>query len=379
MSVVGSKLGTKAWSDAPQNEIARPPAMNNNSAKDLEKLGGDSVGDVLNKVADPNYIDPAKKLRTSGNDKLDKDAFMKLMLAQMKNQDPTNPLKSHEMAAQLAQFSGLEQMQNVNTTLTEMLKAQKPNEGFQALNFIGKAVAGDSAKVTRLKGDKDHEFNFTLPADAKDIEIKVKSADGDLVRKIDLHDMKQGDQRYVWNGKTESGSTAPVGEYQFSIEAKSSNGSKLFVKTDFSGVISGISYTKDGPLLMVGSQSVKLKDVKKIIDPALDSGLKSNDQNIQKMMMPDLQKVGAAAETEDKGAEEVLPKGGNIASNVGMTGEMLEKFKQETKADAPADVKAAVTPKGPVKKPETKVEHKTSEPTKEEKAMVGKKSKTHGA
>jgi flagellar basal-body rod modification protein FlgD len=63
----------------------------------------------------------------------------------MKNQDPTNPLKSHEMAAQLANFSSLEQMQNMNSTLTELKNGQKPSENYQALNLIGKAVAGDSS------------------------------------------------------------------------------------------------------------------------------------------------------------------------------------------------------------------------------------------
>lgn len=77
---------------------------------------------------------------------MDKDAFMKLMLAQMKHQDPTNPMQSHELAAQLAQFSSVEQLQNLNTTMTDMRNGQKPSESFQALNFIGKAVSGGLGK-----------------------------------------------------------------------------------------------------------------------------------------------------------------------------------------------------------------------------------------
>jgi flagellar basal-body rod modification protein FlgD len=123
----------------------------------------------------PNWIDPSKKARTVGNSNLDKDAFFKLMLAQMKNQDPTNPLKSHEMAAQLANFSSLEQMQNINKTLGEMKEGQKPSENFQALNLIGKAVAGDSSKVIRGLNDKDHDFKFNLPMDASEVGIKVRS------------------------------------------------------------------------------------------------------------------------------------------------------------------------------------------------------------
>jgi len=392
MSVVGTKIGNKAWSEAPQNEIQRNPTVNTNSAKDLEQLDGQSVGDVLNKVADPNYVDPQKKVRAVGSDKLDKDAFMKLMLAQMKNQDPTNPLKSHEMAAQLAQFSGLEQMQNTNTTLNEMLKGQKPNEGFQALNFIGKAVAGDSSKVTRLKGDKEHEFTFDLPADAKDVDIKIRSSDGDIVRKVSLHNLKAGQNKWVWNGKNEAGATSSVGDYQMMIEAKASNGNKLAVKTDFNGVISGVSYTSDGPLLMVGTQSVKLKDVKKIVDPSLvqphEKGPvtpiqnldQKNGQNLEKIKTPDLQMLQGAKDDEDKGAQESPAMASNLATGVGMSSEMIDKLKTETAKASPVAVSKEGMQK-PVMKPESKLApERKSEPTRDERAMASKKAvKKYGA
>ena len=374
MSVIGTKIGNKAWSDTPQNDIERAGHINTNSAKDLQQLEGQSVGDVLNKVADPNYVDPQKKVRAVGNDKLDKDAFMKLMLAQMKNQDPTNPLKSHEMAAQLAQFSGLEQMQNTNVTLNEMLKGQKPQEGFQALNFIGKAVAGDSSKVTRLKGDKEHEFSYELPADAKDIDIKIRAADGSIIRKVSLHNAKMGENHWAWNGKTDSGSTAPVGDYQMMIEAKASNGSKIAVKTDFNGIISGVSYTSDGPLLMVGTQSVKLKDVKRIVDPSLVQKDKNMDlkmgQNLENKNGPDLQNKVDAKQDEDEGAQEVPQVVSNLETGVGMSSGMIDKLKAEaSKTSGPQTA--------PVIKPETKAAERKTEPTKDDRAMASKKAGKH--
>ena len=175
MTAMGVKLGTKAFGDT---KGTVPAAEMNNTTKTLSvadqaKFGDDHVGDVLNKIADPNWVDPSKKMRTAVNDKLEKDAFFKLMIAQMKNQDPTNPLKSHEMAAQLANFSSLEQMQNMNTTKTEIKNGQKPVENFQALNLIGKSVAGDSSKLVRSVNDKELDFRFTLPMDASETEIKV--------------------------------------------------------------------------------------------------------------------------------------------------------------------------------------------------------------
>src|SRR5689334_10769007 len=126
----------RAWSPAAQ-ESSLKADKDQKLAAGQNPYGDKPVGDVLNEIADPNWIDP-KKVQREVNKDLNKDAFFKLMLTQMKNQDPTNPLPSHEMAAQLAQFTSLEQLFNVNSNLEELKKAQTPMSDYQVLNFIGK-------------------------------------------------------------------------------------------------------------------------------------------------------------------------------------------------------------------------------------------------
>lgn len=360
MSMMGIKNGTKAYS----NSTGEPNLMSTNgtktnSATDLAKMGDENVGDLLNKLSDPNWIDPTKKVRTVGNDKMDKDSFMKLMITQMKNQDPMNPMQSHELAAQLAQFSSVEQLQNVNQTLTEMKASQKPTETFQALNFIGKSVMGDSAKVTRLKGDREHEFNFTLPADAKETTIKVRNANGEVVRTVNLKDLKKGENSFRWNGLDERGNSVITGEYQFLAEATDGIGKKLAIKTDFEGMITGVNFASDGPVLLVGQQSVKLKDVKKIVDPSL----MKNDQKIKNESRQDLLNKGtqvnngrnAGKESQKDSQADSVPKAmvasetvtndtaakepeptmpNNLMTDVGMSREMIERLQKETRPDS---------------------------------------------
>ncbi len=336
MGVMNTSLNTKAFGQtqtAPTSSNSQP---SNLSAQDKQKLEGQEVGDVLNKVADPNWVDPSKKVRAVGSDKLDKDAFFKLMLAQMKNQDPTSPLKSHEMAAQLANFSGLEQMQNVNQTLIEMKAGQKPLEQFQSLNFLGKAVAGDSSKVARARGDKSHEFLFNLPGAANEVQVQVKNADGEVVKKYDLKNLKEGSNRLTWSGEDEKGTKMPEGEYQFLVEAKNASGQKYNVKTDFEGLITGVNYTPEGPVLLVGKQSVRLRDVKKIIDPSL----MKNDQKVTEVTGQDLKNADAVSHTEskqemkpevaDEGAP-AAPMKSKLMENVGLSGGMMAKIAKETK------------------------------------------------
>jgi flagellar basal-body rod modification protein FlgD len=337
MAVMGVKAGTKSWGDSTGNEITKSDKINTNSAIDKAGLGEENVGDLLNKIVDPNWVDPSKKVRTTGNDKMDKDSFMKLMLAQMKHQDPSNPMQSHELAAQLAQFSSVEQLQNVNTTLTRMEAGQKPTESFQALNFIGKAVSGDSSKVTRMKGDKSHDFSYTLPDNAKEAVVRIRNSSGETVRSINLKDLKKGENSYTWNGQDERGASLPTGDYQMFLEATSATGAKLAAKTDFEGTITGINYTAEGPVLLVGNQSIKLKDVKKIVDPSL----MKNGQIVNKVSGQDLKNNKVTSQTkekvadEDKGAQEPsLATASNLIDNVGMSRDMMAKLEKETKPDS---------------------------------------------
>lgn len=332
MTVVGTKLGVNAFG-ATQTKPESAGASNI-SAHEKDKLGGENVGEVLNKIVDPNWTDPSKKARTAGNPNLDKDAFFKLMLTQMKNQDPTNPMKSHEMAAQLANFSSLEQMQNMNRTLEELKNAQKPSENFQALNLIGKAVAGDSSKVVRGVNDKEHDFKFNLPMEASEVTVKVRDPEGNIVRTYNLKGLKKGENKLTWNGEDEKGLKASPGEYQFIAEAKGSDGKKLGIKTDFDGMITGVSYSSEGPVLHVGNQAIRFSDVKKITDPRL----MSNDQKVNDVTNLDLKKDDALGQTGKEGNVEqqkappvsASMAKSNIMNNVGLSRGMMEKIAKET-------------------------------------------------
>lgn len=309
------------------------------SAQDSEKvLGGQDMGELLNKVADPNWVDPAKT-RKVGNNQLDKDAFMKLMLTQMKHQDPTNPMQSHEMAAQLAQFTSLEQLNNINATLEGMKSAQQPAANYQALNFIGKKVAGDSSKIVRVAGDKHHDFNFTLGGDASQVTLKVKDADGEVVRTIKMNNLRKGDNSIAWNGLLEDGSAARPGEYKIAAEAIASNGQKVFLKSEFDGKITGMNFTAQGPVLLVGNQTVRLQDVKKIYEPSPE------EKAVEQAPISPLEASGAGAmgpngaSIKKQAPREDVPAASDdapvnsLTKNIAMSRGMMDQLAKETGND----------------------------------------------
>jgi flagellar basal-body rod modification protein FlgD len=332
--MITTKQGTKTWADPGKAEVnLKQDIPQTQLTVDQKKmLNAEDLGSVLNKVADPNYVDTSKRVRGTGNKEMDKDAFFKLMMAQLKNQDPTNPLKNHEMAAQLAQFSTLEQMTNVNSTLKEMKAGAKPIEQFQALNLIGKQVSGDSSKVARVETDKEHDFVFNLPQDAKQTEIKVMNSKGDVIREFSFNELKSGENRVTWNGQTSDGRKAPKGDYFFQTESLTADGQKIAIKTNFEGVISGMSFSNEGPILQVGKQSIRLKDIRQFTDP----GLMSNDQKSKDITMLDLKNSSKKVETdikeETKTAAEkkaAVLATDDVLSDVQMSGDLLENLKQE--------------------------------------------------
>ncbi len=303
--MISVKGGTQTWSTAKQESSLRGDGNQTLSASDKEKYFQDeSIGDTLNKVADPNYVDDSKKMRTTGNNQLGKDAFMTLLLTQMKNQDPTNPLKSHEMAAQLAQFTQLEKLNNINEGIVSLRKDNEPSHNFQALAFIGKTITTDNSKVSRLDADATHQVRFNLPADSQITKMAVKDAAGNVVRNLEFKNLKTGKNEVEWNGMTEEGAKAPVGEYTVAVTATGSNGRGLAVEMKTEGVISGVNFTPHGPQLMVGKQIVNMADVKSITESAAqpDMGTLSapNAQMMQQLQQQMSQAQGGGSPVNSK-------------------------------------------------------------------------------
>ena len=266
--MISTKSGTTTWSKAaPAVEAKSNSAANNVSAGDSQKyFGGEAVGDTLNKISDPNFVDSSKKMRTVGDPALGKDAFMTLLLTQMKNQDPTNPLKSHEMAAQLAQFTSLEKLNNINDGIANLRKDNQPDHNFQALTFIGKTVTMDNSKIQRAEPTATHDLKFLLAGDAQKANVEVRDAAGVVVRTLEMKNLKAGPNKIAWNGKNDEGKDMPVGDYTLNVEALGSNGKKLFAQTKAEGIVTGVNFTAHGPQLLMGKQVIQMSDVKEISD-----------------------------------------------------------------------------------------------------------------
>jgi len=198
---------------------------------------------------------------------LGKDDFLKLLVGQMKNQDPFNPLKGTEFAAQLAQFSGLEQLQNMNDNLQESMSTNyvltSSINNALAANFVGKDVRASSNEFY-WEGGSGVRMGYTLPQSATSVKVKVYNESGDLIREI-RGGVRQGDNIALWDGKDESGGIVDEGVYNFTVTATS--GDTVVRSSPFVyGRISGVRYDQEGTVFLLNGVSVRLADILEVFN-----------------------------------------------------------------------------------------------------------------
>ncbi len=199
----------------------------------------------------------AQKEQSQGNTVMGKDDFLKLLVTQMKYQDPLNPMDNTEYAAQLAQFSSLEQLQNLNdSSQNQEILSQSMNNSFLT-SLLGKGVKayGNSVALT----DGKASISYELPSTG-DVTIKIYDENGNLVNTYQ-HDSKQGGTNtFDWNGFNSSENLQTDGNYQFSISATNDTGD-ISVQTYTSGIVSGISYNEGIAYLKVNGTHISLGDI----------------------------------------------------------------------------------------------------------------------
>jgi flagellar basal-body rod modification protein FlgD len=152
---------------------------------------------------------------TTGASTLGKDSFLQLLVTQMQNQNPLDPQDNSEFVAQLAQFSSLETMQNLSTSVDAIGGMYQSSQALQASSLVGRSVIVDSGS-TYVDTSKDMAGQVVVPSTATGTTVKIYDSTGtNVVRTIDLGDEKAGNASFTWDGKDDSGQTVAAGNYSF--------------------------------------------------------------------------------------------------------------------------------------------------------------------
>lgn len=183
---------------------------------------------------------------------LGQDEFLKLLLVQMQNQDPANPMEDKEYMSQMAQFSSLEQLTQLNGSMKSMIDNNAQDQMVSAVGFIGKEVRAEGYNVSR-EGDEISKVFYGLGEPVANAFINIYDQNNNLVRTVQLGSKAEGTYEFEWDGKDWSGKDASDGVYTIAMAAEDADGKPVMVKTEVSGEVTGV--VAEG-----GQQFLHLKD-----------------------------------------------------------------------------------------------------------------------
>jgi len=191
------------------------------------------------------------------------DRFLKLLVTQLKNQDPLNPMDNAQITSQMAQISTVSGIDKLNATLQGMVTSFSANQSLQATAMIGRSVLVPGTSLELQNGSA--QGGIDLPQAADQVVVSIVDGSGQVVHKADLGAQAAGVLGFQWDGVTDSGASAAPGSYSFSIQAVQ-GGTKVDAVALKFGLVGGVTQGKDGVMLKVnGAGQVALSDVKQVM------------------------------------------------------------------------------------------------------------------
>lgn len=194
-----------------------------------------------------------------------KEQFLHLLVTQLQNQDPLNPADSTEFTAQLATFSSLEELQNINTTLEGVSTSQTILTNSQAVDYIGKKIQALGDQLYLADGEAD-PIEFNIDDDAAGVYIKIYNQYGEFVQDLELGAMSAGQHSVEWDGLDHNGDTAADGSYRFEAMAVDQNGDAASITSFTTGTVSGVYYKNGVAYLVTADQEIPLGSVVQVYD-----------------------------------------------------------------------------------------------------------------
>jgi flagellar basal-body rod modification protein FlgD len=186
------------------------------------------------------------------------DTFLKLLTAQLQNQDPLSPMDSSQFTQQLVMYSQVEQQLTTNDNLSSLIALQKTAAGANAVSYLGRTAFTQGGKTSLSDGAA--AWRYTLPNDAASVTINIADANGRTVFTT-TGDKNLGDHDFAWDGKNNAGVAQTNGTYTLSIVAKAADGTTLTPTINGTGIVKEIDMSGTEPLVTVGARAVAMSEI----------------------------------------------------------------------------------------------------------------------
>ena len=191
------------------------------------------------------------------------DRFLKLLVTQMKNQDPLNPMDNAQVTTQIAQINTVSGIEKLNTTVQGLSTSLLQSQSLQSAAMIGREVYATGSYLNLADGKA--VGGIDLKQDADRVYVSISDTSGQVVRRLELGSAKTGMSGFMWDGKTDAGTVAPDGPYVFQVTAARGN-TVVPVEPITQAKVEGVSLGGSGTTLnLQGGGAISLADVKRIL------------------------------------------------------------------------------------------------------------------
>lgn len=224
----------------------------------MSTVNTNQTSDVLSEYRYENKVATEKK------DELGKNEFLELMIAQLENQSPLDPQDNGEFISQLAEFSALEEMQTLNSTVNGFSNQFQSTQALQASAMVGRTVLvpGDTAP---LAVDGSLSGVIDLPASTGNLKVSIYNQSGELVNSFNLGQQVAGAVPFTWDGTNGEGEQMPYDQYTIKAEV-TTGGEAQQVTTLLSSNVNSVSIAQSGAITLnlQGMGSIPLESVREI-------------------------------------------------------------------------------------------------------------------
>ena len=183
----------------------------------------------------------------------DLNKFLNLLVTQLKNQDPLDPMDATEFTSQLIQFASVEQQIFANSNLEKLVALEETNQVSTLVEFLGKTVEAE-ARTLPLE-DSSAKFTYTLPIGTRKATIFIANSDDTNVY-IGEADITEGQHTFNWDGKSIAGNQQPDGDYKITVSATDSDGNLIDVTYTIFGRVTGAGVDDGQSSLFMGDNII---------------------------------------------------------------------------------------------------------------------------
>ncbi len=193
---------------------------------------------------------------------LGKDDFMKLLLTELKYQDPTDPMDSDKILSQTSELATLESADNTNKALEQLTDQLSASANLGIVGAIGK-MASLGKDTILISKDSDPNFDLYFKHDIQSGTVTIKDTDGNIVKTLTLQPQQGGVLNFAWDGTDDNGEKVPEGEYSISADYSDGSGGS-YTTTYGTFPIESVKFDKGNALLKLGNSYYALSKIKEI-------------------------------------------------------------------------------------------------------------------